>query len=220
MGYNGNPQSAPYIVNGLALNFFEGRSPLPLTLPPPHLYNIISEDSLAVWLLAYPNTSYVLHASHCSDWLFATLCGVTLSKCSLLSVCCATHVVCISPQCDLMIALQWRRNERDGVSNHQPHDCLQNRLFWRRSKKTSKLRVISLCEGNSPVTGEFPAQRTSNAENVSGSWRHHVVVCHAVRVLCVSPSIHNGCFMYTSNIWNLYKSCFSSSRCTVTVHLE
>ena len=33
------------------------------------------------------------------------------------------------------------------------------------SKKTSKLRVTGLCEGNSPVTGEFPAQRASNAEN-------------------------------------------------------
>ena len=51
----------------------------------------------------------------------------------------------------------------DGVSNHQLHDCLLNRLFRRRSKKTSKLRVTGLCEGNSPVTGEFPAQ-TSNAE--------------------------------------------------------
>ena len=29
------------------------------------------------------------------------------------------------------------------------------------------------CEGNSPVTGEFPAQRASNAENVSIWWRHH-----------------------------------------------
>ena len=27
---------------------------------------------------------------------------------------------------------------------------------------------------NSPVTGEFPAQRTSNAENVSIRWRHRV----------------------------------------------
>ena len=43
----------------------------------------------------------------------------------------------------------------------------------RRSKKTSKLRVIGLCEGNSPVTGEFPAQRASNAEIVSIWWRHH-----------------------------------------------
>ena len=46
-------------------------------------------------------------------------------------------------------------------------------LFRRRSKKTSKLRVTGLCEGNSPVTGEFPAQRASNAENVSIWWRHH-----------------------------------------------
>ena len=33
---------------------------------------------------------------------------------------------------------------RDGVSNHQPHDCLLNRLFGRRSKKTSKLRYCSI----------------------------------------------------------------------------
>ena len=43
----------------------------------------------------------------------------------------------------------------------------------RRSNKTSKLRVTGLCEGNSPVIGEFPAQRASNAENVSIWWRHH-----------------------------------------------
>ena len=64
-------------------------------------------------------------------------------------------------------ALQWRHNERDQVSNHQPHDCLFNRLFTHRSTKTSKLWVTGLCEGNSPLTGEFPAQRASNAENVS-----------------------------------------------------
>ena len=37
----------------------------------------------------------------------------------------------------------------------------------RKHKKTSKLRVTGLCEGISPVTGEFPAQMASNAENVS-----------------------------------------------------
>ena len=62
---------------------------------------------------------------------------------------------------------------RDGVSNHQPHDCLLNGLFRRRSKKTSKLRVTGLFEGNSPVTGEFPAQKASNAENISIWWHHH-----------------------------------------------
>ena len=71
-------------------------------------------------------------------------------------------------------SLRWRHNGRDGVSNHQPHDCLLNRLFRRRSKKTSKLRVTGLCAGNSPVTGEFPALRASNAGNVSIWWRHHV----------------------------------------------
>ena len=69
--------------------------------------------------------------------------------------------------------LQRRHNGCDGVSNHQPHDCLFNRLFRRISKKTSKLRFTGLCEGNSPVTGEFPTQRASNAENASIWWRHH-----------------------------------------------
>ena len=64
-------------------------------------------------------------------------------------------------------SLQWRHNECDGVSNHQPHDCLRNSLFRRRSQKTSKLRVTGLCKRNSPVFGEFPAQGASNAKNVS-----------------------------------------------------
>ena len=52
---------------------------------------------------------------------------------------------------------QWRHNESDGVSNHRCLDCLLNPLFRRRSKKTSRLRVTGLCEGKSPMTGEFPA---------------------------------------------------------------
>ena len=40
--------------------------------------------------------------------------------------------------------------DHDGVSNHQPHGCLLNRLFRRRSKKTPKLRVTGLCAGKSP----------------------------------------------------------------------
>ena len=63
--------------------------------------------------------------------------------------------------------LLWRHIGRDGVSNHQPHEWLLKRSFMRRSKKTSKLRVTGLCVGNSPETGEFPAQMASNAENAS-----------------------------------------------------
>ena len=76
-------------------------------------------------------------------------------------------------------SLQWPHNERDGVSNYQYHDCLLNRLFRRRSKKTPKLRVTGLSVGG--FTGDrwirrtkgVPAQRASNAENVSILWRHH-----------------------------------------------
>ena len=71
------------------------------------------------------------------------------------------------------LTLQWCHYERDGVSNHQPHDCLLNSWFRRRSKKALKLRITGLCAGNSPVTGEFPAQRDSDAENVSIWWCHH-----------------------------------------------
>ena len=49
-----------------------------------------------------------------------------------------------------LTTLWWRHNDHDSVSNHQPHECLLNRLFRRRSKKTSKLRVTGLCVGNSP----------------------------------------------------------------------
>ena len=45
--------------------------------------------------------------------------------------------------------LHWRHNDQDSVSNHQPHGCLLSRLFRGRSKKTSKLRVTSICAGNS-----------------------------------------------------------------------
>ena len=74
---------------------------------------------------------------------------------------------------NVALPLQWRHNGRDSVSNHQPHDCLLNRLFRRRSKKTSKLRVTGLCAGNSPGTGEFPAQMAIYAENFSIWWRHN-----------------------------------------------
>ena len=79
-------------------------------------------------------------------------------------------------------SLLWRHNERDVTSNHQPVDCLLDRLFRRRSKKTSKFRVTGLCAGNSPGTGEFAAQRASNSENISIWWRHHVTkLFHALK---------------------------------------
>ena len=81
-------------------------------------------------------------------------------------------------------SLRWRHNGHDSVPNHQPHDCLLNCLFRRRSKKASKLRVTGLCAGNSPETGEFPAQMASYAEHVSIWWRHHVaILLHMIKEL-------------------------------------
>ena len=68
--------------------------------------------------------------------------------------------------------LQWHHNGHNGVSNHQPQHCLLNRLLMRRSKKTSNSASLSFAE-NSPVTGEFTAQRVNNAENDSIWWRRH-----------------------------------------------
>ena len=70
-------------------------------------------------------------------------------------------------------ALQWRRNERDGVSNHQPRDCLLNRLSGADQRKIKVPPVTGLRAGNLPVTGEFLVQRASNAEEVAIWWRHH-----------------------------------------------
>ena len=96
--------------------------------------------------------------------------------------------------------LQWRHNEGDGISNHQRLDGLLKCLFRHRSKKTIKLCVTGLCEGNSPVTGEFPSQRASNVENVSIWWRHHENYCitrqpHAY--------IHTCIYIYTYSIGQL-----------------
>ena len=50
--------------------------------------------------------------------------------------------------------LQWRHIGRDNFWNHQPHECLLNRYFRRRSKKTSKLRVTGLCAVISRTNGQ------------------------------------------------------------------
>ena len=84
--------------------------------------------------------------------------------------------------------LRWRHNDHDSVSNHQPHGCLLNRLYRRRSKKTSKC-------GEFTGTGEFPAQRASYAENVSIWWRHHAtyevsIVRYLERIGRVITALH------------------------------
>ena len=106
-------------------------------------------------------------------WWHFVQCLFLSTKSTLCSTCGA--VVLHPIFCDLICpwALQLCHNGCDGIPNHHPHDWLLNRLFRHRSKKTSKLCITGLYVGNSPVTSEFPAQRASNAENVSIWWRHY-----------------------------------------------
>ena len=110
-------------------------------------------------------------------------------------------------RCIKYVPLRWRHDGRDGVSNHQPHDCLLNRLFGRRSKKTTKLCVTGLCAGNSPRTGEFPAQMASNAENVPIWRRLHdektlkMLRVHVYYQLLMDP--YNG-------LTKIFRACFIS----------
>ena len=63
-----------------------------------------------------------------------------------------------------------------------------NRLFRRRSKKISKLRVTCLCERNPPMIGGFLSQRTCNVENVSISLRHNVLTCNRCTKVAECPT--------------------------------
>ena len=58
------------------------------------------------------------------------------------------------------IPLQWRHNGRDGVSNHQPHDCLLSRLQIKENIKAPR---------HWPLGGEFTGDRWIPRTN--GQWR-------------------------------------------------
>ena len=127
-----------------------------------------------IWITTEKNCSWKGHLkisltinkkkSHCFSWIW------------IWKTCISIELKCFNHPCaDTPISLLWHHNGCNGIWNHLPHDCLLNRSFRCRSNKTSKLCVTGLCAGNSPVIGEFPAQKTSNVENVSIWWRHHVV---------------------------------------------
>ena len=67
------------------------------------------------------------------------------------------------------ITVQWRHNKRDGRLKSPASRLFPNRIFRRRSKKTSKLRVTGLCAGNSPVTGEF----NTSVSATKWAWREY-----------------------------------------------
>ena len=104
----------------------------------------------------------------------------------------------------VFMPLQWRNNDHDGVSNHQPHGCLLSRLFRRRSKKTSKLRVTGLCAGNSPGPVNSPYKKPVTRkmfpfDDVIMPWRRHGMEKLSVLLaFCeVNISVTGGCTSFT-----------------------
>ena len=89
------------------------------------------------------------------------------------------------------MALHWRHNDHGGVSNHQPHGCLFNRLFWRRSKKTSKLRVTGLCVGNLPGLVNSPHKGPVTRKMFPFDWTYWPRFLLLLRIWLVSDEFIN-----------------------------
>ena len=75
------------------------------------------------------------------------------------------------------IVLQWRHNERDGVSNHQPRDCLLNCLFKAQIKENIKASRHWALWGEFTGDRWIPHTKGSDVENISSPWRHHMSQC-------------------------------------------
>ena len=97
----------------------------------------------------------------------------------------------------------------DGVSNYQPHHCLLNRLFGRRSRKASKLRVTGLCAGNSPGPVNSPHKGPVTRKMVTVD--DPIMAWHSVE----SPSMVDPQWniWYWGSKWNLHTVCRSAVGC-------
>ena len=104
---------------------------------------------------------------------------------------------------------------------------LTQRLFRCRSKKISKFRVTGLWEGNSPVTGEFPAQRASSrtVENASIWWRHHgqAITCSSIcqEHFGLTTAYENSLFCRMTNVHpNKTKWCSPGTQFILSYHIS
>ena len=75
----------------------------------------------------------------------------------------------------------WSHRFVDSSITMTSHNGCDIKGTYQRKHQTSA--VTGLCAGNSPGTGEFPAQRASYAENVSIWWRHHAKIISGISSL-------------------------------------
>ena len=88
-----------------------------------------------------------------------TSCNVSIQQLS----CCATT----------LLPLQWRHDERHGVSNHRRHDCLLNRLLDADKRKHQSSAPLAFVRGihRSPVNSPHKGQWRGKCFHVmTSSW--------------------------------------------------
>ena len=125
------------------------------------------------------------------NWLFGTLNDLFIAGADTTATTLAWALLLMADRQDIqekVNTLQWRHNGRDGTSLTIVYSTVYSGAD---QSKTSKLRVTGHCARNSPVTGEFPAQMASNAENVSIWWRHHDIKpsWHGMACLITGPFV-------------------------------
>ena len=89
------------------------------------------------------------------------------------------------------------------------HSTIYSGTDQRKHQSSASLAFV-LCAGNSPVTGEFPAQRASNVENVSIWWCHHISISPVdlrldpeVCMPCCSNMFYHSRLVYVINLWSI-----------------
>ena len=103
---------------------------------------------------------------------------------------------CIAPCCLKVYPLQWRHNEPDCVSNHQPHDCLLKRYSGANKRKDQSsaslafVRRIHRWPVNSPHNG--PVTRKCFHLMMS-SWFCRIFGVILIHVRICSVAIHRTC---------------------------
>ena len=84
------------------------------------------------------------------------------------------------------VPLQWRHNERDGVSNHQHLDCLLSRLLRCTSKKTPKLRVTAIVRVSHRWSVNSPRKGSVTRKMFPHWWRHRIHIKPLLKVVLLT----------------------------------
>ena len=92
--------------------------------------------------------------------------------------------------------LRWRNNGCDGVSNHQPHHCLLDRLFGADQRKHQSSASLALVWGPVNCPHKWPVTRKM--------FPFDDVIMVVLPLLNSSPrAVHRICFKLTWKKWNM-----------------